>query len=570
MQDKIWQLFPKVNKGFINKFPEVHPVILQLLYNRKIDTQKRIDEFLSPDYSRDLADPFIFKEMEKACERIEKAVKDNEKILVWGDYDADGVSSTVMMVSTLEKMGAKNIDIHIPLRDEGYGMNLKKTQEFIDKGVNLIVTVDCGVSNHEEIDLANKNNVDVVVTDHHQEPEKLPEKAHAVINPQLSREKYPFKDLSGTGVAFKVIQALVKRNNLGEAFEKWLLDLVAIGTVADCMPLLGENRTMVKYGMTVLRKTSRIGIREVVKKMGANLEKLDAWQISWQLGPRINATGRIEKAIFSYELLKTDDKNLAVEYAERMERINIERQKMTDIIMTEIREDLDLEKQTTEDRVLFAYGRDWPIGLVGLVAGKLQHQYYRPFFVIAKDHGKIKGSGRSTEGLNITDVLKEVSDLLSSYGGHEAACGFTLKDPKLLDEFKKRVSKVVAKKISDEDIAPILEIDAQVDLEDVTWDLYEILDKFSPYGEENWRPRYLAEDLEIMGISKLGKDKTHLRLLVKHNSDQVRKVIGFKFGDFSNQVRVGDKIDMVFEVGVNEWNGNRELEIKLVDIRKRK
>lgn len=567
MINKRWQLYTKISKKDIKRFPEIHPVVLQLLYNRNIKSQEAIDEFLNPDYSADLHDPFIFNDMEKTCARIEKAVSGKEKILIWGDYDADGISATALMALVLEKLGCTDFEIFIPEREEGYGLNNTRLEKFIKKGINLIITVDCGISDKDPISLAKENKIDVIITDHHQQPKELPTDAYAIINPQVKTETYPFKSLAGVGVAFKVAQALVKRNDLSEAFEKWLLDLVAIGTVADVMPVIGENRTLVKYGIVVLRKTSRAGIRELVKKMRADLSNIESWQLSWQLGPRLNACGRIKNAIISYELLKTESVDEARKYADTIEEYNCERQRMTEIIMEDVNQQLDLDRSKTKEKVLFAYNETWPSGMVGLVAGKLKDHYWRPFFVITKDNGKIKGSCRSIDGYNIYNTVKQVDDLFSEYGGHEAACGFTLKSSNMLEEFKKRISKIVNSNLKEEDIVPIIDVDMEIDLESIDWDLYGILEEFSPYGEGNWQPKYFSKNLEVVSIDRLGKDQSHLRLSVKHNSNEVKKMIGFKFGDFSEKISIGDMVDIVFEVGINEWNGNRELEIKIIDIK---
>ena len=568
MKNKRWEVFPKITTSDLKKYPEVHPVILQLLYNRQINEQDKIDEFLNPDYSRDLHDPFIFKDMEKACQRIEQAIKSGEKILVWGDFDADGVTASTLMIETLEKLLASDFDVFIPNREEGYGMNLNRTQEFIDKGVQLIITVDCGISDRDSVKLAAKAGIDVIITDHHEEPLKNPKKAFAIINPQLKREEYPFKRLSGAGVAFKLAQGLIKRNSLGEAFEKWLLDLVAIGTIADMMPILGENRALVKYGLVVMQKTSRIGLREIAKEMNSNLESLTEWQIAWQLGPRLNASGRIDDAIISFELLRTKDQTRAKQLVDQVASINRERQKMTEIVTKEANEKINEENNIEEQSALFAYESKWPPGLIGLVAGRLKEKFHKPFFVITEDKGKLRGSCRSIDGVNLSDALKEVEDLLEVYGGHAAACGFTLKKKEDLSEFKSRISAIVNKQSEKIDTTPVVKIDAEITLEEIDWDFWDILNNFAPYGEGNWIPKYLSKNINIDVIEKIGKDKTHLRLMISGEKSETRKAIGFSMGKLADTVKVHDKVDLVFEVGLNEWKGNRELEIKVVDVKK--
>ncbi len=576
-----WQIAKPISEEFKNKFPEIDPVVLQLLWNRGIKTQEQIDEFLYPDYGQDIHDPFLFLDMEKAVERILEAVKNKEKIVVHGDYDTDGVCSALIMVSTLEALGA-DVAVYLPHREiEGYGLNVQTVEELGKNKVNLIITTDCGISNRKEIKRAKELGMEVIVTDHHAEPQVLPEDALAIVDPQLKREKYPFRELSGAGVAFKVVQAILKNYKLQitnykidvEAFEKWLLDLVAIATVADIMPIVGENRTLVKYGLIVLNKTRRIGLKKLIESAGLNKNKwLDARNIGFQIGPRLNAAGRVNHANQAYQLLKTQDESEAQKLAEVLNKTNEERQKLSDEITAKAKEQIG---KATKEKILFAIGEDWPLGIVGLVAGKIVDEYWRPTFVMTLREGKIEGSGRSIPGFDITMTLHEVKDFFSRYGGHVGACGFTLKDKNDLENFKKALCQVAEKRLVGVELEPILEVDAEVKLKKINWELFELLEKFAPFGKGNERPRYLARDLVVEKIEAVGQNGNHLRLMLSQINEStnggkaknVKKFIGFCFGDWCQKLKVGDKVDVVFEIDANEWNGNRELQLKIIDLK---
>lgn len=576
-----WKIAETISEDFRNKFPEIDPVILQLLANRGIKTQEQIDEFLYPDYGEDLHDPFLFLDMEKAVERVFRAVEAGEKIMVHGDYDADGVCSALIVVNLLEAMGAK-VDVYLPHRElEGYGLNMQTVEEFGKNGVNLVITTDCGISNREEIKRAVELGMEVIVTDHHAEPPNLPEEALAIIDPHLAREKYPFRELSGAGVAFKFVQAMLKSQKVRksesrraaiddpEAFEKWLLDLAAIATITDIMPVLGENRTLVKYGLLVLNKTKRIGLRVLIESLGLNKKAsgaslVDAKNVAFQIGPRLNAAGRIDHANQAYKLLKTDNPNEVDRLVEGINKTNEDRQLLSDRVTAEAKAEIG---EIGEKKFLFALGEDWPLGIVGLVAGKIADNFWRPTFVMTMQGDEIKGSGRSIPGFDITAALRAVKKFLSHYGGHAGACGFTLKDKKDLENFKKAVNKFAEKKLKGVELLPTLDIDAEVRLEKINWELFELLEKFAPFGRGNERPKYLAQNLAVEGFETVGQNGNHLRLMLSQGNGERKKFIGFCFGDWCQKLKMGDKIDVVFEVDVNEWNGNRELQMKIIDLK---
>ncbi|MFA5128496.1 MAG: single-stranded-DNA-specific exonuclease RecJ [Patescibacteria group bacterium] len=569
-----WKIAEQINGEFKNKFPEIDPVILQLLANRGIKTQEQIDEFLYPDYSQDIHDPYLFLDMEKAVERIFLALEKKEKIIVHGDYDADGVCSALVVVSTLLAMGA-DVQVYLPHRElEGYGLNMQTVEELGKNGVNLIITTDCGISNRLEIKRAAELGIDVIITDHHAEPPNLPEAAFAIIDPHLSREKYPFRDLAGAGVAFKLVQAILKSPQFKfgglqfdpEAFEKWLLDLVAIATITDIMPLLGENRTLVKHGLLVLNKTQRIGLKKLVESLGLNKNKdLDAKNVAFQIGPRLNAAGRIDHANQAYELLKIDDVVEVQNLVDALNKTNEGRQGLSERVMAEAK--AQIGEDIGEQKVLFAKGDGWPVGIVGLVAGKIAENFWRPTFIMTEREEDIMGSGRSIPEFDITEGLHEAKDFLSHYGGHAGACGFTLKNKKDLKKFEKILKKFVEQKLSGLELVPTLNIDAEVRLEKINWELFELLEKFAPFGKANERPRYLGREFTVESFESVGTNGNHLRTNLSQGNGVRKKFIGFCFGEWCRKLKVGDKIDVVFEVDVNEWNGNRELQMKIIDLK---
>ncbi len=563
---KNWQLAKRITLEFQNQFPEINPLILQLFFDRGIDNQEKLDDFWNPDYGQDQHDPFLFLEMEKAVKRIFKAIQKKEKILIWGDYDADGVTSTAVLYLTLKKLGAE-VEVFLPDREtDGYGINHKELRYLKERKIKLIITVDCGISNHEELEAIKKLGMEAVVTDHHSQPLKLP-KACAVLNPKLDKEKYPFKRLAGVGVAFKLAQALLRRSkDEDKGFEKWLLDLVAVGTVADCEPLLGENRVLVKYGMVVLNKTRRQGLQELIKI--SRLETpLDTYNISFQLGPRLNAASRMDHANTAFQLLITESKEEGQEIAKKLNEINYQRQLMITKIMKEARaqvKDVENKKIIIVETPTNWY---WPVGVIGLVAGKLQDEFYRPTIVITKNEKKeLQGSARSVPNFNIVKAIEECKDQLLRFGGHPMASGFSLEEKKLT-KFKEEIEKVADRELKDFEFTPALKIDAKIDLGDINWDFQEELEKFEPFGEGNKRPKFLSTNLQVVGLERLGKSEQHLKISVIQKSFHSKKFIGFNLGkEIGLKLKIGDLVDIVFEIGVNKWNGNKELQQKIVDI----
>lgn len=588
MIEKRWNVLPSPPQSFIDDHPELPKIVSSLLYNRGIMTAEEIDSFLQPDYSKDVHDPFLFKDMEVAVRRLFTAVEKDEHITIHGDYDADGVSAAVILTEVLEAIGAKHIDVYLPHREkDGYGLNNNTIDYLADKGTNLIITCDCGISNATEIAYANEKGIDSIITDHHTVPENVP-KAHAIIHPKVPDEPYPDKELAGGGVAFKLAQGLIHTHHKShetlangishEGFEKWLLDMVAIASVADMVPLLGESRTLTKYGLIVLNKTRRIGLQKLFLESGIMdndmvLKKpIDANTIGFRIAPQINAAGRIDHANVAYKLLTAKYGSDAIDLAFRLHENNKERREITE---NYVKQAIDnVEKHQLDNPVLFYYNPDWTTGIVGLIASRIKARYQKPTIIMANNGDVVTGSGRSVPGFDMIDSLQEMPEYFDKFGGHPMACGFSLADSSKIKEFQEAFIKKCSKKTKDIDMTPTLDIDAEIDLADVDWKLYDSLDKFKPFGQKNPAPKYVARGVTITELKPLGKEKKHLRILVTHNNNVIRKTIGWNLcttdGEEKNWCKllhVGDTIDIVFEIGINEWNGNRELQLTIVDIK---
>lgn len=587
----IWKLKESVPKEFIEQFPEYNPVVLELLARRGITTQKKIDEFFNPDYEGDLHDPFLMLGMAEAVKRLVKAIEKKEKIAIFGDYDADGVCGSVVLQAVLGELGADvSGGIYVPDRvKEGYGLNQEAIKKMKKGGVKLMVTVDCGVSEVADIDFANSLGLEVVVTDHHQPGKKMP-KAKAIVNPWQAGDKYPFKELAGVGVAFKLAQALLadekclaaSGKKIQPGWEKWLLDLVALGTVADCMPLLGENRTLVRYGLIVLAQTQRAGLQELMKIARLNpvyeVDKLktnlDTYSLGFVLAPRLNAAGRIDHADLAVDLLLTKDRGEAAVMAKKINDHNGQRQKITEEIVKEIERRVKDDLSDKNKPVLFASDPNWSPGVIGLVAGKIADRHNRPAFIFSSasqaEPTHLRGSARSVPAFNLIKAIGQCSELLTEFGGHIGAAGLELAAENLT-AFKEKINCLAHQELKGVDLTPVLEVDAELPPSEINWELFDNLEKFEPFGKDNERPLWLIKNLEIASVRVVGNGSKHLKLELK--SDQMPnktfRAIGFGLANNGNaDLAFGDKIDIVGELIADEWNNTRNLQLKLVDLKR--
>ena len=570
MKNKTWRVAEPISQEVLSSFPEVDPVLLQLLWNRGLQTQVAIDEYLNPDWVQDVHDPYLFRDMRKAVERVYEAVGAKQPIAVFGDYDADGVSSAVILSDTLKKLGAQ-VEVYLPHRErEGYGLNNDAVTYLHGKGAKVLITCDCGIANVAQVAFANTLGVDVIVTDHHQRQVELPQ-AFAILHCGLEDETYPFKYLSGGGMAFKLVQGLLRYDGCPlsqaerESYEKWLLDLVAISTVADMVRLQGENRTLVKYGLVVLRKTKRLGLRKLIEAAGLKFERLDAYSIGFQIAPRINAAGRMDHANAAYALLMSEEPGEATELARALNLTNSERQKLTDeMFQSSI---LQIGELKDNQYLVHAFEPSWSLGMVGLVAGKLVQEYGRPALVLCENGGKVAGSGRSGIGnFDLAAALEECKEYLTSWGGHREAAGFSMPKENL-EHFLKAFDALAARELKGADLAPVIKVDVELPLPQTDWELVAQVEQLEPVGQQNPSPRFISRALKVTDLAPVGSTGQHLKLSLEGNGVS-RKFILFRQGETGAQLSVGTQVDVVYEVGVNEWNGNRELELKVVDIKK--
>ena len=557
-------LAPQASEEAIAQLSHLHPAVVHVLHQRGLTTPEKINSFLHPDYHADQHDPFLFQGMHTVVKRIMQAKESGEQVTIYGDYDADGVCSTALLHDALTQVGITNLNMYLPHRDtEGYGLNTKAVGLLNDQGTKLLITVDCGVSNKEEVALAVELGMDVIITDHHEEPPQLPEKALAVINPKIDSDGYPFRDLAGVGVAFKVAQALGKHLELGEAYEKWLLDLVAVSTVTDCMPLLGENRTLMRYGLIVLNKTRRVGLRSLIAATHKPDTPIDATTIGFRIGPWINAAGRMGHANVAAELLMETDPAKAEQYVVELKDTNDERRRQTESMFKEAKAQVE---DDNEHPIVQVFADNWPLGLVGLVAGKLVSAFHKPAFVMTSNNGEISGSGRSVDGLNMMEVLQSLDHLFLKYGGHAMACGFTLEatvtPEQFLEEFSAAAEDIIAT------LNPVKEytLACELQLADINWDLVNQLELLQPFGQENPEPMFIINNVQLTDFAAVGKTSNHLRLTIGDGGSAQVKAIGFGFGEMAEQLEVGQSISVAATIGINHWNGNSTIQLQIKHI----
>ena len=569
-----WELKPVASTDFITENPEHNRIILQLLANRNIIKKEEIKSFFQPDKA-DLADPFLFKDMRPAVDLIIKHIKAGNLIIIYGDYDADGVTAAAVLREVLNIFHART-GVYIPARiSEGYGLNKKAILKLKKDGAKLIVTVDNGIRNKNEVEFAKSLGLDIIVTDHHEVPlnqEDWPD--CLIINPKA--DNYPFKFLAGVGVAFKLADGLILTSKLEKKLknrlEEKIFDLVAIGTVADLVSLSGENRILVNQGLKIINQRKRLGVNELIKISQIDNhgeKKIKAWQIGWQLAPRLNSAGRMDHANTAYELLITKDKAEAADIAKKLSEKNQARQKITEEIFAAAKK--MVEEKMTSDKILVIVcpslndgdSQPWPEGIMGLVAGRLCEAYSRPALVITEFKGEIKGSGRSIEELNIIKTIEKLSEHLEKFGGHAAACGLTFKSREDLKKFTEKIKDLASRELTGADLSPKILIDAEIELSKINDKLVEALEKFEPTGEENERPIFISRSLVIADKTTMGTEAQH----VKFKFGRVWAV-GFCQAENCKDFKIGDEVDLVYYLEFNEFNGRRTVQMKIVDMKK--
>ncbi|WP_155971949.1 single-stranded-DNA-specific exonuclease RecJ [Streptococcus ruminantium] len=551
-----WQLLTSSSSEQFTKLAKkegLDPVAAKLLYDRGIHTSEDLHTFLHPSLD-DLHDPYLLYDMDKAVDRIRRAIKDYEQILIYGDYDADGMTATSILKEVLEELGAE-VQVYLPNRfTDGYGPNLSVYKYFIEQqGVSLIVTVDNGVAGHEAIAYAQEKGVDVVVTDHHSLQETLPN-AYAIIHPEHPDGSYPFKQLAGCGVAFKLACALL------ETVHADLLDLVAIGTIADMVSLTDENRMMVKYGLSLLRQTERVGLQELIKIAGIDVASLDEETVGFQLAPRLNALGRLDDPNPAVELLTGFDEEQAYEIALLIDSKNTERKDVVQAIYDEAR------TMIRSDRPVQVLAREgWNPGVLGIVAGRLLEELQQPVIVLSIEADKAKGSARSTEAIDIFQALKDHQDLFIAFGGHAGAAGMTLEVDKL-GVLSETLAIYIRENNLDQPSKSPLVLDEELDLEELTMETLKSFGKLAPYGMDNKKPVFYLKDFQVESARTMGQNNAHLKLRVTKGTATF-DVVAFGRGNLALEFSQAKQLELAVTLSVNQWNGNTSLQLMLVDAR---
>ena len=539
-----------------------------LLFYRGIKTKEEAEKFLNPDYEMDLHDPFEILDMDKAADRILQAVKNNERIIIFGDYDADGVCAAAIFYDFFKKIDFENFHIHIPDRHlDGYGLTSEAIDEFIEQKAGLIITVDCGITDYDEVEKINKAGIDAVIIDHHLVPEKLPN-AFAIIDSKQEKDNYPFKYLCGAGTAFKTIQALIIKGNFNivPGWEKWLLDLVAIATIADMVPLVGENRILACYGLKVLEKTNRIGLLNLFRRLDMSQKNITEDDISFMIAPRINIASRMDHANTSFELLTTSSSEEANWITSRLESLNNDRRGIVDAIIDEVDKRISQEELPN---IIVEGDLGWNTGVLGLTAHRLIDNYKRPVFLWGKGKAKqIKGSCRSDGSVNMVELMGILPEgILIEMGGHAMAGGFSLAEEKI-GEFKKEILKAYEKMPKEKTENGILHIDKELNIDEINWKFYGVVEKFRPFGIDNPKPVFLFSDAEIVNVRKFGNNGLHLQLDFERSKGEKISAIGFFMAQQENfNFIAGQRVDLVASLEKSTYRTLPELRLKIIDVK---
>jgi single-stranded-DNA-specific exonuclease len=568
--------------------PHRHPVIAKILANRGIKDKVAAQKFLEPKYEG-LNSPFLFRDMEKAVQRIWKALENGEKIVIYGDYDADAVTANAVLRQTFRYLGTE-VESYIPDRfSEGYGVSLEALTKIKESGAELIITVDCGTNSASAAKFCKENGIVFIITDHHEIIGEVPD-AFALINPKNLKDNYPFSELTGVGVAFKLAQGLLSNSDrVGarlarprssedgrlrpaltkhvEGWEKWLLDLVAIGIVADCHSLLGENRILVKYGLKVFAKTKWTGLKALIEtsKINFNQRPLDTYALGFIIAPRLNAAGRLEHANLALDLLLCEDYQEALKQARHLEEVNSRRQNLTLQVVSEAREKALIDPSR---KILALWAPDWPKGVVGLAAGRLCEEFKKPVIVLEKGDRESTGSARSAGNFNIVESLKYASEYLVRFGGHSQAAGLTLLTSDF-DSFYQKILEYAENQIMEDEPQSELEFEAEIFPNDLNLEFYKLLSDFEPFGVGNPKPKFFVSNCLVDSLKCVGAQNQHTQIRLSLDG-KIFDAIWFNAGNFAKNLKIGDTVDVACEIDKDCWNGNEKLKLKIIDMRKDK
>jgi single-stranded-DNA-specific exonuclease len=558
-QLKRWEVLPRAPEAHFAQFPTLPSLIVQILYNRGFTHPAEVHDFLAHRWFHD--NPLDLKGMPEAVERLNWAISRQEPIIVYGDYDVDGVTATTVMVQALTALGAK-VQAYIPNRfDEGYGLNNEALAELAGRGVKVVLTVDCGIRSVNEVAYGNSLGLDIIITDHHHVGDEIPA-ALAAINPKQVNCNYPFKELAGVGLAYKLVQALLDHHPGNGLHPSEFLDLVALGTIADLAPLYGENRKLAQAGLQRLNQALRPGLTALMAKVGAR-SAISAGIIGFVIGPRLNAAGRLDSALAAYQLLMARTEFEAIHLAEQLDLQNRERQKRTLQTVEVARQSILADNVCSP--LYFIYHPDFNQGVVGLAASRLSEEFYRPILVAEHGPEVTKGSARSIPEFHITEALDQCADLLMRYGGHAAAAGFTLKNEHV-PAFQERLLQVAQQALQVPHLRPVITVDAEINLRGVKPGLVESIQSLQPFGYGNPTPCFLTRQLTIKAVKAIGQEGHHLRLVL-YDGKQAWNAISFRQGYWASRLRPGQLIDIVYTLEFNEWQGERHMQLELRDFR---
>ncbi len=560
---KIWRIKEKTDK-LIKKSEKIQNdyklsrIVSNILASKGIDNDKKIDEFLNPTRNS-FGNPFEMPDMDKAVERIIKAIENKEKIIIYGDYDADGITSSTILKRFMKELDV-DVDVYIPNRlTEGYGMNENAIKSIAEKGYNLIITVDCGITGIKETELAKKLGIDVIITDHHEPGEEIP-KAIAVVDCKRKDNNYKFRELAGCGVAFKLTQALSQKLDINENICLKYLDFACIGTISDIVPLVDENRVISKLGMMLVEQQRNTGIRELIRISG--IKKIDATAISFGISPRINACGRMGHHEDALELFLTEDPRKAQELARKLENFNRKRQEIEKNIYKQA---FDMANNEIDKKCLILAKEEWHHGIIGIVSSKITDNFFKPSLLLCIEGEEMRGSGRSIPGFDLHQAVEKCSKHLTNYGGHGMAVGLSLK-AKDYEKFKKEFEDYANKNISNDMMQRVIEIDEEITNKDISFEDIKQIGLLEPFGESNFEPLVLYKNLKINAIRTLSEGK-HIKMSLQ-NENVNMEAIGFNLGDLAQQYQIDDKIDIVGNIGINSFNNKETIQMVITDVRK--